>query len=1241
MPSYETIEQALDGLRDAQTFAELASAILIDQFPDLVMGARTGDLGRDAKVQCGVWGTERVVVQYSLAKNWRGKIDRELGRYDDDPSLPKRMIFVTHRTATEAAQKTRVDRAAAKYSVQLRILDRGWLWPRLQGRYRRLAEEFLGLRPALPGRFLPADDRRAQLERSIPGFRAPTIETQGRREVREAVAAAVTDAERKAPLGDNRRPPPRVVLLEGPGGMGKTRAALDGAGEGAAGLQALVLQAAQNFDREAVGALAPYEAGVVIVDDADRASDLSGVRLLLDDPAWRGWHVVMTLRPGLADETLERAGVLAAETRMVRFTGLNRPDAAQLVASPPYLITLPELAGHVVDLARGNPLMLHLAAQAIVNGDLMPGDQADLLRGYVRHMRRTLPNGLPADLVTMAALYGRLSATTDLVVVTHLHPAAALPEVRDALGRAADAGLGVFDGDVFTVTPDAIAPVLVLDELLSSGARRLSIDDFPLDQLDNDGATRERVISSLTGAVIHGGGVGRDHLRRFVLRRHPGPVAAPPGTWLPALREARIYAHALPQDARDLLEAFVRLPHDDQRAAPRVLAAAAETARELAEVSRQAGLPALLSIAALQLDDDRNALLSPRKSLAELLERSPSYGGAWLTQRAVEALAATRAWLQRDPGAAERQRIAMRVSILLVAVAYEFVAHSPADAMAVQLGAVPAPDTTEHRDAISNAAQFAAELIATAAPDALGELRDAYPELLHREMGISPSLVNELPEALRMMIREPVEVVRRAIIDAWDRVPIGVRLRVIGADDSPGVAGRSLADPELDRFATLFGVTRAGRRQTDEWGANLQRATELGRELGPDAALDLLELALDHADVDLRLSGGGNLMQGAGAAATRAPVAKAIRRMSADARLRPFLGALLSGALNGAGMHPKTLRALAANPNTAVHVVGVLDLVEAEEERPLRTLLLAQADTHVELAYHLARCERRDAADRADVLLGLAEASSDEALAQVLEPFGLHHGSLGVPEALRGRFADQMARVARSTALNRQDPGNLSEAFSLLVTHGGDAWLDVIDKRRAAMLESEAPGYRRLWNLLPDDFNVGTGELTDEQRNRAIPRIIRWLEQTDYDAHGWRVEMGLSELLPRVAEDRPALAEALARWYREGGAARHRTLRMLDELHGQAALEAVLDRLLAADASGEDGELIAALSTSPTGWVGDIEKEYLRRAEQFAKRTHRGTARARAFAAEAESHFRGLAEAERLNAHSRHEGYDG
>jgi hypothetical protein len=361
--------------------------------------------------------------------------------------------------------------------------------------------------------------------------------------------------------------------------------------------------------------------------------------------------------------------------------------------------------------------------------------------------------------------------------------------------------------------------------------------------------------------------------------------------------------------------------------------------------------------------------------------------------------------------------------------------------------------------------------------------------------------------------------------------------------------------------------------------------------------------------------------------------------MSQDGELRPYLGSLLSGSLLGPGLLAETVRDVAADPNTADQVVDVLDLTDPAEELRLTELLLGNASAHVALADHLRACDRRSAGERAEALVRLAETTSDLLLPQVLEQFGLLESSVRVPPALRARFAKQIARAAGESALDRGEAGNLSDAFSLLVSHGDDAWLDVIDERRVAMLAPQGSGDRRMWDLVPEDFGPGISELTDRQRDEALPRIAQWHEETEHDAYGWRVELGLADLLPRVGANRPGLVAVLARWYALGGHARARTLHMVSTLYARGALEPVLEELLAVSTTADDEELIAALSVPPMSWVGDLEEEYSGRATFFA-RPRRGNSRARSFAAKAETHFGGLAEAERLRTRKRHEGYD-
>jgi hypothetical protein len=1213
--TYDTLEQALDGLRDPQTFAELASTLLLEDFPQLVMGARTGDTGRDARVRYGLWGREIVVIQYSIDRKWQSKIDRELRRYEKDPSLPKRMIYVTHLTATEQAQRVRIEKADAQ-GVTLEIFERGWLWPRLQHKHRKLAEELLGLRPALPGRFVEADERRAELQLRIPGFGSPLIPTPGLDQFRAALASEQ-----------------RVLLLVGPGGSGKTRAALSSpSGRG----QSLVLQAAQGFDRAAVGELDPYTAGMLVIDDAHRVEDLSGIRAMLDDAAWRNWTVVMTLRPGFTAEVLDRAGVEANQATEIGFGGLSRQQAADLLANEPYEITLPELASHLITIARGNPLMLHMGADAAVRRNLTPHNQADVLRGYARQLRRSLPDGLHVDLLALAAFYGRLSVTERLPLIRHLHPVAALPDIRAAIADIADAGLGLTDRDTLTILPDAIAPILALDMLLQTGEHaRLRLADIEL-QLDMP--ERARVLPIFAAAVLYGGGQGHDGLRTFVSQTHP-QAGQPASTWAPAVREVCLYARALPQEAAAVLETVLGFPTQELAGDSSLLNATAEAARALAEVSLSVGLPLLLSVVALAPGSEKGSLSSPGRTLSDLLQSSPSYGGQILTERTARALSVTRAWLADEPHSPSRQRVALRVALMLIAVTYEFVGPSVVDAMAVQIGDVPAPDTQAHRAAIREAAQFAADLVASAEPEALGELRETYPLLLRRAAGPAPTANVELASTLRSMMRSVVSAVRSAVLACWDRLPPAARLGIMEADGNRRIQSRAGSDPEITRLSLLFVITRADRPRTREWTAQLGRARKLGQELGPDEALDLLSSALGQAQGRLHVSGAPQLLMGTGETGSRIRVQDALRRMSADPQLRPYLGSLLAGALKGPGVAPTTLRALAGAPETAAQTVDVLDLITPAEERRLTKLLDSQPVAHAALARHLSMC-RRPMDERAHALIELAEQTDTATLGDVLEQFSGQQESVAVPDALGGRFADLVERLAREAALDRRGAANVGDAFALVVARGDDRWLSILEARGHAM-DTDRAGELGGWDLLPDDFAPALNELSDDQRDEALPRLASWLQNTDRDTLNWRTEHGIIEMLPRVGADRPMLAATLRSWYAAGGKARARTLRLLSPLLARGTAGPALDAILADTLlAEEESALIAAACSPPLSWIGDLENEYTRRAEFFAERARSGSPHARSFAQAAETHLRRLSEAEAQSTRRRKEGYD-
>lgn len=1215
MAVYDTVEQALKAIRDPQTLAEISSVLLRAEYPELTMSGTTGDLGRDGRVQKAIWGDEYAMVQYSLADRWPRKVDQELARHDRDPGLPKLLVYVTHRVTSREAEERAAARAARR-GVSLRVLDYGWLWTRLEHQYRDLAERALGVRPRLPGQFVDGRDRADELARRIPGFDAPLVNTDALSSLTQTLAGGK-----------------QLILLVGPGGVGKTRAALNSI---PAGVPSAVLHLAQSFDRDAVGALDPYRPGVLIVDDAHRFADLSGVRLMLEAGPWKTWRIIMTLRSGYADDVRHRAGVEAEEGVEIAFGGLTRPQAAELLAGKPYGITRPELAEHLVALAAGSPLMLHLGAQAAVERGLSPRGQAELLRNYADRLRQSVPNALAEDLIVIAALFGRLTFVEHLPSIRHLYPGASLPQLRQALADAADAGLGILDDDAFTVTPDAIAPVIVLDALLRPrGAVRLRLEDFDLRGLDDD--ARERLLPNLVAAVAYGEGHGRQPLRHLLALRRPASGATAT-MWLTALKEASLYAQVLPSDAEHLLRDLLELPPNDLAAAPAVVRAAADVARRLCESSRAAGLPPLLSLAAIELQAGSDELSGPQKLLENLLDRAASYSGPQLTYRIAQTLDVTRAWHARHGSQVAHQRIALRVAMGLIAVIYEWIGPTAANAMAMQFGAVPAPETAAHRRALRQAAAYAAELIASVDDVALEELADAYPALMDRVRGIAPSPMRALTTKQKAAIRPAAAIVRRALLDAWSRLPVAVRLRCLERDPDATVARRARNDPHLTKVAALFGVTSPSERVGDDWEALQARAYQLGRRLGPTRAVTLLTAAVEQVP-GRHLNGDYALMRGAGHEGTRRQNAAAIRRLRGDQRLRASLPWLLAGAIDGAGVPIATLRSLATDADTAAYLPPVLDLIEASQELSLLDILVDQPASHARLADHLRVCGRLRADARAERLMLVAERTEDQLLPQILEQFGLLDSSLNVPSALRERFVVQLTRAAATTALDRSARGHLTDAFALVVWWRTDTWLDVIDARRRVLLEARDGDYR-MWDLLAEDLKLALDDLTDRQRDAALERVAGWVEELDRRDNRWRVERDLLELLERIGEGRPGIVDVIVRWVVAGGAGRDRALMLLAGLADRDEAGPVIDALLEEPTSSlTDDALIEAITAPPMSWVGDLDERYRQRVKFFTARRRRGSRRARQFAATAQAHFRRLLDEELERSRARSEGY--
>lgn len=172
MPTFASIDAALDALTDDKAFEVLVSALLVEAYPDLIPMGGSGDAGRDAVLRVEPFGGEQTRFQYSIEKRWTDKVRRELKRYVGQTSL-RQLLFVSSRPTGQSAIDSLIAEAAAG-GITLQIFGRQWLRPRLESR-RDLAERFLSVAPRAPSRLASPAEYASSRSKLIPGcWRSPS-----------------------------------------------------------------------------------------------------------------------------------------------------------------------------------------------------------------------------------------------------------------------------------------------------------------------------------------------------------------------------------------------------------------------------------------------------------------------------------------------------------------------------------------------------------------------------------------------------------------------------------------------------------------------------------------------------------------------------------------------------------------------------------------------------------------------------------------------------------------------------------------------------------------------------------------------------------------------------------------------------------------------------------------------------------------------------------------------------------
>lgn len=693
---------ALERMTDHAGFEELVAILMDDVEPGSIPLGGVADRGRDGATLDG-----KAIWTISLAKNWQRKVRQDLKRIVDNGFKPKRVFSVTNqRTSSRSEEKLEAE--AKELGIELTILGQKWLVAKLNHPdYLGLRASSLGLPRPRPRTFLTAAAYREMLagRPNLFGFNVDFIG-------RELELQRAQEILAKGPL----------LLLAGGGGLGKTRLALELAGE--IGMDHwYFIDDAMPLNSSAVSEVAVSLKTTVVIDNAHRRNDLRQLLAALeglDHPP----QIVLIARPGFEAQLNQAAGDRWVgqidRTNTVVLGSLGWRAMSELLLSPALDVTVEGMRGALIQLAEGNPQIAVIGAQlAKERRSISELTSNALLQDYVGHLISTaIPEesearrGLRRLLAVLAALGGIDKGDENMLQGAADLSRRSIDGVYDGLELLADNGLVVLEGQTYRIKPDLLSEhALFALSLTERWSLALPYEEI-FARLGSEYLSRlTTAFGELPPPLVAEAAPQR-------LRPLSGAISIQarngrPGTAAKLIRDV---AHSLPDVAYDEAVALIARLEDEEGGLSNAVALnLKDTALRIGDFPSSWKL--FLRLAAAVAEDAESAK-EIGEAMAEVYTRAPDDGSegagkvlAWMQHSMAERTESF--WKRRRRGAPLGVCLAVKPMLKL---AFEANRQSADNPMALQLGCRLLPESKYTEQVVLSGARLAGEVLTELEP---------------------------------------------------------------------------------------------------------------------------------------------------------------------------------------------------------------------------------------------------------------------------------------------------------------------------------------------------------------------------------------------------------------------------------------------------------------------------------------------------------------------------------------------